>query len=117
MQTLSLVFWLFAAVAVGGVTLASASTLGLKLPKALGMVHGMAALASVALLLIVNFLGGQDTPETAWWALAVFTVGLIGGLLFFRVLFPQRTPTLLIVGHGGLGVLGLYLLYCAAQPF
>jgi hypothetical protein len=76
--------------------------------------HGIGGLAALALLFIANLRLGEATPASAWWALGVLTAGLIGGLLFFRVLFKQTAPLWLIAGHGSVAGVGLYLLYGAA---
>lgn len=105
-------FWLMAAVALGGTTLALTVFLGINAPRGLRLVHGVGALLALAILGTANAIG--PTNPLAWWAFGVWSAGLIGGLLFFRVLFPGRPPRLLVVGHGALGLTGLALLYPVA---
>jgi hypothetical protein len=106
----------FAAVAAGGGLMAALIALRRPIPSWMGRGHGLVALAAVAALFVVNLLGEAATPALAWWALGIFTAGLIGGLLFFRVLMPQRAPLWLALGHGSVGAIGLYLLSLLAFP-
>ena len=114
MSLLQIAFFFFAAIAAGGVLMALLIVFKVKLPSYFSPAHGIGGLAALALLFFANLRLGDATPESAWWALGVFTAGLIGGLLFFRVLFKQSAPLWLIAGHGSLGIVGLYLLYGAA---
>jgi hypothetical protein len=114
MTLLQMAFLCFAAVALGGVLMASLIAAKLQVPRALAPLHGLGGLAGVGLLLAANLRGAAS--ERAWLALGVFAAGLAGGVLFFMILFPKRTPALLIAGHGGLALVGLYLLYGVAFP-
>lgn len=107
-------FWVFVAVAAGGSLMALMIAGGRAIPRTLSMGHGLFALVAVGALFTVNLWGEGQTPALAWWAFGVFTAGLTGGLLFFRVLFKDKAPLWLALGHGSLGVLGLALLYNAA---
>jgi hypothetical protein len=109
-----LAFLCFIAVALGGLLMALLIASGKAVPRGLGPLHGIGGLAGVGLLLAANLQGGATLR--AWAALGVLAAGLAGGVLFFVVLFPKRTPPLLIAGHGGLAVLGLCLLYRVAFP-
>lgn len=109
-------FLLFAAIAAGGLTMAGLIAAGIRIPSFMGPGHGLGGLAAAGTLLFANLRGGEATPVQAWWALVVFTAGLIGGLLLFRVLFKNRTPLALVAVHGSAGALGLYLL-CGAAGF
>ena len=80
-------------------------------PAFMGVGHGIGGLVACAELFVANLQGGDATPDAAWWALVVFTSGLAGGLLLFRVLFKGATPLFLVAGHGSVAALGLYLLY------
>ena len=108
-------FWLAAAVGLGGAGLGLSRMLPLKLPRFMRTVHGMAALFLTGAVFIANLVHENATPTVAWWALAVFAAGLVGGLLFFRVLGRGRPPLWLILGHGSLGLSGVYLLYLASS--
>ncbi|MES2682033.1 MAG: hypothetical protein V4650_00800 [Pseudomonadota bacterium] len=114
MTLLQIAFLLFAAVAAGGLLMALMLAMKARIPALIATGHGLAGLASVALLFVANLRGGETTPALAWWALGVFTGGLIGGLLLFRVLFKDRATLGLAAVHGSVGGLGLYLLYQAA---
>ena len=103
-------FLLFAAIAAGGLLMAGMIIGKFRIPAFLGPAHGLGGLAALAVLFAAN-LQGEATPERAWWALGVFAAGLVGGLLFFRVLFKNAAPLFLVAGHGSVAVLGLYLLY------
>lgn len=105
-------FWLMVGVALGGATLALTVFLGINVPRALRVVHGVGALLALAILGTANSIG--PTHPLAWWAFGVWSAGLVGGVLFFRVLFPGRPPRMLVVGHGALGLIGLALLYPVA---
>jgi hypothetical protein len=114
MSLLQIAFLVLAVIASGGVLMAAMILFKLKLPSFFPPSHGIGALAALALLFVANLQYGDALPSGAWWALGVLTAGLIGGLLFFRVLFKQSAPLWLIAGHGSVAALGLYLLYGAA---
>ncbi|WP_152551457.1 hypothetical protein [Polycyclovorans algicola] len=107
-------FWWFLAVAAGGSLMVGMIATKRPIPRAISMGHGLFALVAVGALFTVNLWGEAQTPELAWWAFGVLTAGLIGGLLFFRVLFKDKAPLWLALGHGSVGVVGLVLLYNAA---
>jgi hypothetical protein len=115
MSLLQLSFACFAAIALGGLLMAGLIAAKVPVPRFIPPLHGLGGLAGVGLLLAAN-LRAAAVPERAWLALGVFAAGLAGGVLFFMILFPKRTPPLLIAGHGGLALLGLYLLYGVAFP-
>lgn len=106
-------FWLFAAVAAGGLLITALIALRIRFPSLLGMAHGLGGLLALGVLLAVNLRGEQATPTLAWWALAVLLSGFIGGLLLFRVIFRNRATLPLAAIHGSVGATGLYLLYRA----
>lgn len=110
MNLTQIAFLLFAAIAGGGLLMAGMIIGKFRIPAFLGPAHGLGGLAATALLFAAN-LQGEATPERAWWALGVFAAGLVGGLLFFRVLFKNAAPLFLVAGHGSLAGIGLYLLY------
>ena len=114
MNLLQVAFLFFAAIAAGGVLMALMILFKAKVPSFFPPAHGIGGLAALALLFFANLRLGEATPTNAWWALGVLTAGLIGGLLFFRVLFNQSAPLWLIAGHGSVAGVGLYLLYGAA---
>lgn len=110
MNLTQIAFLLFAAIAAGGLMMAAMILGKMRIPAFLGPAHGLGGLAAVAVLAAANLLG-DSTPERAWWALGVFTAGLVGGLIFFRVLFKHSAPLFLVAGHGSVAALGLFLLY------
>lgn len=114
MSLLQIAFLFFAAIAAGGVLMAALIVFKAKVPSFFPPSHGIGGLAALGLLFVANLQLGDSTPTAAWWALGVLTAGLIGGLLFFRVLFKQSAPLWLIAGHGSVAAVGLYLLYGAA---
>lgn len=116
MNLLQIAFYAFAAIAAGGAGLTLLVALKVRFPSLLGMGHGLGALACLALLFYADLQGGDATPPLAWWALGVFTAGMTGGLLLFRVLFKDRATLPLALMHGSAGALGLFLLYQAAFP-
>lgn len=113
MSLTQIAFLFFAAIAAGGLLMAGIIVAKRKVPSFLPPLHGLGGLGAVAVLFAANLMG-EATPDRAWWALVVFTAGLVGGLLFFRVLFKNAAPLLLVAGHGSLAVLGLWLLYPVA---
>lgn len=114
MTLTQIAFLLFAAVAAGGLLMTLLIALKARIPAFIAVGHGLAGLASLAVLFVANLKGGEATPALAWWALGVFTGGMLGGLLLFRVLFKDRATLALAAVHGSVGGLGLYLLYQAA---
>ena len=114
MTALQILFWVFAAIAAGGLGIALLTMVGVNLPALVRTGHGLAALFALAGLFVINLLGEGSTPANAWWALGVLTAGLIGGLLFFKVLVRGKPPAGLMFGHGSVGALGVFLLYTAA---
>lgn len=108
-------FALFAAIAAGGLCMLAMIVAKIRLPSFFAPAHGLGGLGALAVLFAAN-LTGEATPALAWWALGVFSAGLVGGLLLFRVLFKNGAPLFLIAGHGSVAVLGLYLLYGVAFP-
>lgn len=113
MNLIQISFLFFGAIAAGGILMTVMILGKVKIPSFLGPAHGLGGLAAIALLFYVN-LQGDATPDRAWWALGVFTAGFVGGVLFFRVLFKNAAPLFLVLGHGSVAVLGLWLLYPVA---
>lgn len=109
-------FLLFCAIAAGGLLMAGMIAARKSPPSLLGPVHGLGAAAALAVLLAANLQGGETTPDRAWWAFGVFVAGLLGGLMFFRILFRNNAPLVLIGGHASLALIGLWLLYPVAFP-
>lgn len=115
MNLTQIAFLLFAAIAAGGLLMGAMILGKLRIPAFLGPAHGLGGLVALAVLAAAN-LQGEATPERAWWALGVFAAGFVGGLLFFRVLFKQSAPLILVAGHGSVAALGLFLLLGVAFP-
>lgn len=110
MTLAQIAFCLLAGGALGGVSLALLPRLHLRPPRGFGTVHGLVGLGGIAVLFFAN-LGMEDgAPAAAWWALALTTSALIGGLVLFRTLFRGRKPLPLVGLHAGLAVAGLWLL-------
>lgn len=113
MSLIQIAFFFFAAIAAGGLLMAGMMLGKVKIPSFLGPAHGLGGLAALAVLFTAN-LQAEATPDRAWWALVVFAGGLVGGLLFFRVLFKNQAPMFLVAGHGSVAALGLFLLFPVA---
>lgn len=113
MGLMQIAFIFFAAVASGGVLMLGLILARVNIPAFLGPAHGLGGFAALGLLLAAN-LQSAETPARAWWALAVFFGGFLGGLLFFKILYPKSAPAILAAAHGSIAVLGLYLLYGVA---
>jgi len=113
MTLLHVAFYFFALVAMGGLGIAALIGAGVRFPGFLPIGHGAAGFAA----LIVLLFAAARTPEAppgAWWALAVFAAGFLGGVLLFRLMFRKNPPPLLIAGHGLVAGVGLYLLWAAS---
>lgn len=115
MSLIQIAFLFFCAIAAGGVLMLLMILAKARVPAFLGPMHGLGGLAALAVLFAAN-LTADAVPERAWWALGVFLAGLIGGLLFFRVLFRGNAPLFLFFGHASVALLGLWLLYPVAFP-
>ncbi|AXQ31089.1 hypothetical protein D0B54_21470 [Solimonas sp. K1W22B-7] len=104
----------FVAVASGGLLLASLIALKKRIPAFLATAHGLGGLAALALLFTAALRGQEATPALTWWALVVLLSGFVGGMLLFRVVFRHRATLPLAALHGGIGAVGIYLLYRVA---
>ncbi len=101
-----LVFGLFALVTLGGLTMLGIVLSGRTIPRAIGIGHGLAAILAVILLWIVFAI-----DHVGMWPAIVFTFAALGGLFFFQVLSREKRPVALVLMHGALALIGLYLLY------
>lgn len=106
-STPTIAFGILALVAAGGVLMLAIAASGHKIPKPLGILHGLGALFGVALV-----WGGLGLDK-GFWAGAVLTAALIGGAVLFKVIFKGKRPLVFVIGHGALAGVGLYLLYNA----
>lgn len=113
---LQIAFLMFVTGACGGVLFTLLSARGVRYPAWMGAAHGLLGLTALGAL---GLALTQEPPDgasllRAWWALGVFSAALLGGLTFFRVLrFPNQSLLLPLL-HGGLALVGLYLLYPVA---
>jgi hypothetical protein len=115
MSLFQIAFLIFAAGAGGGVLFTALLALGVRYPRWMGAGHGTMGLLALAVLGYALSQAPADAGlSRAWWALGVFALALLGGLTLFRFLFPQRRPLVLALLHGGLALIGLYLLYPVA---
>jgi hypothetical protein len=117
MTLTQIAFWAFAAIASGGLLMTVLILLDVRWPSILPIGHGLGGLTALGILFTANLKGGSATPDRAWWALAVFTTGLVGGVVLFRILFKDKATLPLALMHGSLGAIGLWLLYGVAAPF
>ncbi|USA44696.1 hypothetical protein NCG89_08000 [Spongiibacter taiwanensis] len=118
MTVYSFVFIYFSCISAAGVALAILRSAKLRLPGWLGTAHGMVGLAGVGIFFVLNLLQSESDglDGRVWWSLVAFTVGLFGGLIFFRVLFRRKFSVLAAIAHGAVAVLGLALLFPVAFP-
>ena len=112
MSLIQIAFLMLAAGACGGALFVVLLARGVHYPAWFGAGHGLLGLAAVGLLgfALKQATGGMPTPQ-AWWALGVLAAALLGGVTLFRFMFPSRRPIWLALMHGGLAMLGLFLLY------
>jgi hypothetical protein len=115
MSLVQIAFLMLAAGACGGVLFVVLLARGVRYPAWFGAGHGLLGLAAIGLLgfALQQAASGMPAPR-AWWALGVLAAALLGGVTFFRLLFPTRRPIWLALMHGGLALLGLFLLYPVA---
>jgi len=110
MTLLQIAFLLFALVATFGFLMFMLIAFRVRLPKFLRIGHGIAGFSALCFLLFA-LASAPNAPVHAWWALGLFAAGLLGGVLLFRLIFPQKSPLVMIAGHGLIGLAGLYLLW------
>ena len=114
MSLYQIAFYLFAAIAAGGLFITALVAFKVNFPSFIGTAHGLGGLAALGVLFYADLKGEHSTPPLAWWALIVFLGGFIGGMTLFRIIFRNRATVPLALTHGSAGALGLYLLYRAA---
>lgn len=112
MTLVQFAFFIFVAIAAVGAIMAVLAAFRVRVPAVMSNSHGLAAFIAIALLLLANLT--TDVGVLSWAALGVLTIGLIGGGLFFRVVFKDRLPMKIVGLHAGIGALGLLILYLAA---
>ena len=115
MNLMQIAFVFFAAVAAGGVLMAAMIAAKRRIPAILGPGHGLGGCCALSLL-VIALLRSPSAGGRAWLACGVLAAGLIGGVLFFAVLFRKRAPLPLVLEHGSLGAIGIFLLYRIAFP-
>ncbi len=106
---------LLALTALGGLTLAYIRFAHDAEPPAwLAMVHGLIAASAVTLLLYAGATVG--IPALAWWAVLLFVLAALGGVVLNLGYHWQHRPLPkgLIVGHAAAAVIGFVLLAIAA---
>jgi hypothetical protein len=103
----TIAFGLLALIAAGGVLMLAIAASGNKIPKPLGVMHGLGGVVGVGL--VWAGLG----VEKGLLPGAVLTAAMFGGILFFKAIFRDSRPLIFVVGHGALAGVGLYLLYQA----
>lgn len=105
-----LAFILFAGAASGGALMSVLVARRGGASAFLGKAHGLTALAGLVLLFIGNLIGEEATPAAAWWAFALFLAGFVGGITVIAQVYQHRPPIWFTAAHGGLALVGLYLL-------
>lgn len=93
--------------AAGGLMMVVLILSGKRIPGILGIGHGLGGLIGVALVWAsLGFNAGV-------WSGGVLTAALVGGLVFFRFMFRKKPPFFIVMGHGLIAAVGIYLLYTA----
>lgn len=115
MSLIQIAFLMLAAGACGGALFIVLLLMGVRYPAWFGMGHGLLGLAAIGLLgfALVQASSGMPAPR-AWWALGVLAAAMLGGFTLFKLLLPERRPIGLALMHGGIALLGLFLLYPVA---
>lgn len=106
---------LFVIAALGGLAMAGIHFVGKRNPPPwLAMVHGLVAGAGLTLLLYAALTVG--IPSLAMWALVLFVVAALGGLVMnLNYQWKQLPlPSGLLVGHAVLAVVAFLMLLAAA---
>lgn len=99
----------FLAVALAGTILAILELRGRKLPLQVGLLHGVAALAAIALL-VVHDMHAPTNPLVNS-ATAVFVLAAMGGMLLFLLrALGQPLAGLVVVLHAGFAFVAILLL-------
>lgn len=93
-----------------GVLMSGASLAKQNYPRWLPTAHGLANLGALFVLFLGLIFSDLFFPSRVWWGLGILVAALAGGLIFFRVLFPQKAPAPLIALHVILAAIGLFLL-------
>lgn len=104
-------FAMFAAAACGGLLFTLLIGLKKRYPRALAAGHGLLGLSALAVLGYALSTSPTPVPAAGWWPAGVLGSAWCGGTLLFRVLRPQGRRLLLSLMHGGLALVGLFLLY------
>jgi hypothetical protein len=104
-------FAMFAATACGGLLLTLRIGLKKRYPLALAAGHGLLGLSAMVVLGYALSTSPTLVPAAGWWAACVLGSTWCGGILLFRVLRPLGRRLLLALIHGGLALVGLFLLY------
>jgi hypothetical protein len=104
---------LLAITALGGLAMAGMRFANRQPPVALAMLHGFLAGAAVTLLLYAYFTVGL--PRLAAWALLLFLVAAVGGVVLNLNYHWKNVPLPmgLMIGHAGIAVVGFVLLVVA----
>lgn len=111
MNLLRLSWFLFAAGACGGATFVVMSVMRTSYPRWFAAGHGLLGLTASAFLAVAVLKEGGSASPQATWALGLLVAGLLGGAVLFGWLKVRRGRVWLALGHGALGLIGLYLLF------
>lgn len=101
----TIAFGLLALIAAGGLLMLGIVLSGNRIPKFLGVLHGLGGVVGVGLVWAALGVEKGLIPG------AVLTAAMIGGIVFFKAIFKESRPLIFVVGHGALAGVGLYLLY------
>ena len=101
----TIAFGLLSLIAAGGLLMLVIVVSGNKIPKFLGILHGLGGVVGVGLLWAALGVEKGLVPG------AVLTAAMFGGILFFKAIFRTSRPLIFVIGHGALAGAGLYLLY------
>ncbi len=106
---MGLVVALFVAVAAFGFGLGIHEVQGRHVPLPVGLLHGLGAVAAIALLVVHDVHASNDLLANS--ATAVFVLAALGGLLIFMFRIRRQSISgLLISLHAGFALFGVLLL-------
>lgn len=93
--------------AMGGAYLLSLVLRNKETPKAIAVVHGLAAVTGVVLLIVYSVY-----YENLWAIIGIFLLAAVFGLyIFSRDILGKKIPKLVALTHGLLAIIGIITLF------